>query len=132
MPKRTAQTIAQTTESQQSGKATGKYRRGEHPNTLANLAPYQFKPGESGNPSGRPKRDVASDICRALFEGNAEQIYEALGREIIKKGSAYAFQVASDRAYGKLKQSLVHTGDEDGGPINANLTVTFVKPVDKE
>lgn len=27
----------------------------QHKNSVKHLAPYQFKPGQSGNPSGRPK-----------------------------------------------------------------------------
>lgn len=68
------------------------------------LKPWQWKPGQSGNPGGRPKVDVASEIARALFEQDGQAIFEAF-RKILRKGSPYAFQVLSDRAYGKLKET---------------------------
>jgi len=38
----------------------------------------QFKRGESGNPGGRPKRDAAREIAKAIFERNEEEIYKAM------------------------------------------------------
>lgn len=129
---RTAQTIAAQGERNTDGKSekspSGKRR--PHPNSLANLvAPW--KPGECPNPGGRPKKDKAAEIARKVLESNEEQVYKALSAKLFQ-GDAYAFSVLADRGYGKLKQTQVHTGDEDGGPINANLTVTFVKPESKE
>ncbi len=62
---------------------------------------YKFKPGQSGNPGGRPRRDVAADLARAIFEKNEAVIYAAMMRAI-KKGDAKVFSVLADRAYGKL------------------------------
>jgi hypothetical protein len=67
------------------------------------LKPYWFQPGQSGNPGGRPKVDLAAEIARALFEQDGEAIFEAF-RKVLRKGSPYAFQVLSDRAFGKLKE----------------------------
>lgn len=63
----------------------------------------QWKPGQSGNPGGKPKRDLAKEIAQAIFENNPEKIYQAYCR-ILFKGNAYAFNVLSERAYGKLKE----------------------------
>ena len=68
------------------------------------LKPYWFKPGQSGNPGGRPKVDVASEIARALFENDAEAIYAAF-QKVLRKGSPYGFQVLADRAFGRLKET---------------------------
>src|SRR5215469_8357247 len=68
------------------------------------LRPYWFQPGQSGNPGGRPKVDVASELARAVIEENFEAIKAAFTK-VLKKDSPYAFQVLSDRAYGKLKET---------------------------
>ena len=127
---KTAQTIAaQQENSDAKSDKTARVKKQRNPNSLANLvAPW--KPGESGNPGGRPKKDKAAEIARKILENNEEQVYRALAAKLFG-GDAYAFSVIADRGYGKLKQTNVMVGDEEGGPINANLTVTFVKSGDK-
>jgi len=39
-----------------------------------------------------------------LFENDGEAIYAAF-QKVLRKGSSYAFQVLSDRAFGKLKET---------------------------
>jgi hypothetical protein len=68
------------------------------------IKPYRFQPGVSGNPGGRPKTDLAAEIARAVFEQDGQAIFEAF-RKVLRKGSPYAYQVLSDRAYGKLKET---------------------------
>ena len=69
---------------------------------IENLKPW--KPGQSGNPGGRPKNgDVASEIAKAVFSQNPEMIYQAF-LKALKKGNVYAFKVLADRAYGKVKE----------------------------
>lgn len=79
------------------------------------LKPYQFKPGQSGNPNGRPKKDAAQDIARRIFENNPEAVYTALGKALLK-GNAYAFKELAERAYGKLTEKRELTG-ANGGPV---------------
>jgi ribosomal protein S11 len=62
---------------------------------------------------------LAAEIARAIFEQDAQAIFEAF-RKVLRKGSPYAYQVLSDRAYGKLKEThrIEHTpfeaaSDED-------------------
>jgi hypothetical protein len=43
-----------------------------------NLKPWPK--GVSGNPKGRPKCDISAELARAVFENNAEAIYEAMAR----------------------------------------------------
>lgn len=88
------------------------------------IAPWRWKPGQSGNPGGRPKRDLAQVIARAVFEKNPELIYQAYAK-LLAKGSAYGFQVVSDRAYGKLKESVEVTNvykELSDADINQRIT----------
>lgn len=101
---------------------TPKKRRG-NPDKIK---PYQWKPGESGNPGGRPKNDLAKRIAIAIFENNEEAIYEAFASALLN-GNAYTFKELAERAFGKLNEKVEHTG-ADGGPIETSVTVTFVKP----
>lgn len=71
---------------------------------------WRFKPGQSGNPSGRPKSDISAIIARAVFENNADMLYKAYAKAL-SKGSGFTFQVLSDRAYGKLKESVEVSGN---------------------
>src|SRR5678815_2297738 len=71
-----------------------------------------FMPGKSGNPAGRPKRDEASILAQRIFEANPEEIVAAFALKLLK-GDPYAFQVLADRAYGKMPQTSIVTGDLD-------------------
>jgi hypothetical protein len=87
--------------SQNSASVSAQY---DHRQDAERLKPFHFKPGQSGNPGGRPKHDVASEIAQALFMDNPELIYEAF-LKVLKKGSPYGFQVLADRAFGRLKET---------------------------
>ena len=71
-----------------------------------NLRPW--KKGQSGNPGGRPKRDLAAEIARAVFEKDPVALGEAMlaGLKKGNSGMARMFQVLSDRGYGKLTEHL--------------------------
>ena len=71
----------------------------------------RWKPGQSGNPTGRPKNDVASLIAKRIFEGN-EKVVEIAMLKAIKKGSPKVFEVLADRGYGKLSQKVEIPGIE--------------------
>ena len=83
-------------------------KRGEHPNSQANLKSY--KPGESGNPSGRPFKK--EKLARALNEfaneiddtfslnsesmiTNKEKVLRSVWREA-GKGNNYCIRMLSD------------------------------------
>lgn len=100
MSPRTADFIEEAN-SLKSGEKSGK--RGNHPKSLANLKPYQFPKGISGNPGGKPRVDVARIVAQQIFENNPEGIYNALGKALLK-GNAYVFKELAERAFGKLKE----------------------------
>ena len=72
----------------------------------------RWKPGHSGNPGGRPKRDVASEIAQAIFEENPEAIYRAM-LKTLKRGNPKVFSVLADRGFGKLKETIELSTNEE-------------------
>ena len=56
---------------------------------------------------GKPKADLAAEIARAIFANDGPAIYDAY-RKMLRKGSPYAFQVLSERGFGKLKETYQH------------------------
>ncbi len=79
---------------------------------LANLKP--FKPGQSGNPAGRPKKALLSDALRRQLaiaapgmpeKTQAETIAAALIAEAIA-GNVQAIREVGDRTEGKPAQAI--------------------------
>jgi hypothetical protein len=79
---------------------------------LANLRP--FKPGQSGNPNGRPKKALLSDALRRQLaialpgmseRTQAEAIAAALISEAIA-GNVQAIREVGDRTEGKAAQAI--------------------------
>ena len=111
-------------ENPENRKNSGKKKR-----TLPEAArPYMFKPGQSGNPGGRPKNDVAAELARAVIEGNFEAAAAAFAKQL-RKGNAYALSVLADRGYGKVKDRVA-LENPDGSPLA--LTVKLVRPTLKD
>lgn len=108
--RKTAQSIEEANISQIKDGSSTKRRTQRNPNSLKNLIPYVK--GQSGNPGGRPKNDVAAEIARAIFENDSEAIYRAFAKGL-RSGNAYAFSVLADRGFGKLKEKVEHTGDAE-------------------
>ena len=111
--KRTAQTIEESKLASHitSGNKSEKQRQTRSENGrkygVPNLKPW--KPGESGNPGGRPKNDLAREIAQAIFQNDAEAIYAAFAKAL-RSGNAYSFDVLANRAFGKLKETIAHEG----------------------
>jgi hypothetical protein len=93
-------------------------------------APYMWQPGQSGNPSGRPKKKPITELYERMM-GNPETL-AAIEQAIIKSVSESSPTMVSqlreiaDRIEGRAIQAVEHSGP-DGGPIQASVTVNFVK-----
>ena len=88
----------------------------------------EFKPGQSGNPNGRPKKlpeldKLLADVLGEEKDGltAAEAILKAL-RMKAAKGDIRAAEVLLDRAYGKAKQVTEEIG-------NSTIKLTIDRPL---
>lgn len=90
---------------------SAKTMRGNPDKTL----PYRWRPGQSGNPGGRPKGTPLIDACREVLaklvpgdtEGRtyAQAIAERLATKAVE-GDIRAAQELADRAEGKARQTV--------------------------
>lgn len=63
-----------------------------------------------------------------LAEIKAQAKWKALAESKDERIVLETLKYLTDRAHGKPRQSIEH-GGEGGGPIQANITVTFLRPV---
>ncbi len=91
--------------------------------SLANLEPYKFKKGQSGNPSGRPRSAILSDALRCKLaevdpiDESGRTYAEVIAEQIIiraKAGDVQAIKEIADRVEGKARQTLSVTNDRRG------------------
>lgn len=88
--------------------------------TAEHIVQHQFKPGQSGNPKGRPKGSGVTDKLRALLDeevdlkGSKLTMKEALAKVIINKamkGDHKFVKEVLDRTEGKATERLEVDGD---------------------
>lgn len=93
-----------------------------------------FKKGQSGNLAGRPKKlpDLDKLLAEVLGEDPNDPTAQSEAKEVLrqlvnkaKKGSVPAQIAVLDRAYGKPKQAVEHSGP-DKGPISVKTWVIDV------
>ena len=101
-----------------------------------------FTPGQSGNPSGRPKERVWKDaLVRAMKRRDAGAkdgdplALEKLADAVISAammGDMSAVKEIADRLDGKVAQTTILQGDEDGGAVRLTaIERTVVYPPDR-
>jgi hypothetical protein len=79
------------------------------------LVPYQFKPGQSGNPKGRPKGRTLTDLMSALLDAHelcgeptpggrtvGQVLVESWVSHAVKRGDAALIREILDRVEGKI------------------------------
>lgn len=90
----------------------------------------RFKPGETGNENGRPKKlpevdkliaEVMGSKDGGIDESGALEIFESLLKQA-KKGNTQAAEILLNRAFGKVPNKNEHTG-KDGGPLFKTLVI---------
>lgn len=79
----------------------------------------QFKPGQSGNPGGRPKTKPFKDALKRAVEASGDDTkkLDALALALYSKaleGDVSALKEIADRLDGKVPQG--HIGGEEGDP----------------
>ncbi len=78
---------------------------------------HRFKPGQSGNPGGRPKTKLITQAYRELLEQldpkERKTLAQRLARKAVQqalKGNLAALKEITDRTEGKSVQPLSHSG----------------------
>jgi hypothetical protein len=108
-----------------TGNSAKSSARGRGPGNPAKTEPYRFQPGQSGNPSGRPKSpftDAARRLAEQIVKADAEKrtfadlAVRGMYNEAIK-GNVQAFSALADRLEGKPMQAHEFSGP-GGGPID--------------
>lgn len=93
-----------------------------------NIERHKFKPGQSGNPNGRPKKipNLEKIIGEVLGDeddpdSKIRKIVETLADRAIKRGDTRAVDILFDRLAGKAKQSISF---EDTNPVRTIILDT--------
>lgn len=83
-------------------------RKPKSEDTEAKQKPWQFQPGQSGNPAGRPKgsRGVATRMAEALLDGEAEDLTRK-AIELAKGGDVTALRLCLERLIPARKDAPV-------------------------
>ena len=90
---------------------------------IENLKPW--KPGQSGNPGGRPKTRLIDEALEELLLSNDSELALAIAKRLLaraKKGELRAIQLVAERVQGRPKRHLEVSGP-DGRPLDIhNMT----------
>ncbi len=99
----------------------------------------RWKPGQSGNPGGRPKKTPYADACRALANLTEEQVMErnpqdsfplavakAVGRAALE-GGVHALAELANRAEGRPAQAVVQQSDAPSDALTATIRIALAR-----
>ena len=95
-----------------------------YPNRFKKGNKLGFKPGQSGNPGGRPKKDMPAEIAYAIFQKDPQKIIQAFWKQLLK-GNAKVYAILAERGWGKSPQSIA-IGGADGGPPKMEVIIRDV------
>ena len=113
--------------SRQSGTANGLTYRGSEQRHISMTIGRPFKPGQSGNPGGRPKsRPFKEAIDRALKaseDAGAGLSLDDIATALLlkaKSGDVAAIKELAERYDGKVPQAIMN--DEESGPLKIEFS----------
>lgn len=94
--------------------------------------PASWKPGQSGNPDGRPKKGYSITEWFKEMLASKPEVKDAIGKSIMKKaleGDTTAQKLVWSYMDGLPKQSIEHSGEIKG---NAIVYAEFKHEADSE
>lgn len=91
-----------------------------------------FQPGQSGNKGGRPKKTDEERTLEAMCRDKTTAALDVLLKimesdESNERNRITAAMAIIERGHGKAVQPTTLSGP-DGGPVDMNWTVEFIKP----
>jgi hypothetical protein len=92
----------------------------------------KFQPGQSGNPSGRPKEAAeVKALARSHSKAAVEKLVDLMRSSADERTIIAACNSILDRGLGKPAQAITG-GDEDDAPLRVEGVLKLVKPDAKE
>ncbi|KKN33642.1 hypothetical protein LCGC14_0801810 [marine sediment metagenome] len=83
-------------------------------NLIDRVKPYQWKPGQSGNPNGRPPNvKYISEGLREYLEAHPDELKKMIAAAVKKSmaGDIQAFREVADRTEGKVTETHKFEGE---------------------